>query len=81
MPITVIAIICRFRGLVDRDGDLYTVIWDKRLLLKRDLLHEQMDYTPITPFRAKLPIRVDDTKQVRVVKLVLSSALIYVHTT
>ncbi|THH33039.1 hypothetical protein EUX98_g1143 [Antrodiella citrinella] len=47
----------------DLDGDFYTVIWDRRLLLNRDLLHEPMDYTPVTPFRAVPPITVDHTKQ------------------
>jgi len=47
----------------DLDGDFYTVIWDKRLLIDKDFLHTPMDYTPILPHKVSPPVTIEQTKE------------------
>ncbi|TCD60788.1 hypothetical protein EIP91_009517 [Steccherinum ochraceum] len=47
----------------DLDGDFYSLIWDKRLLLMPELVHEPMDYTAAIPPRVPPPITIDQTKE------------------
>ncbi|KAI0752286.1 RdRP-domain-containing protein [Irpex lacteus] len=45
----------------DLDGDMYSLIWDPRLLIKE--VHEPMDYTGPVPYKCSNPVTLDQTKE------------------
>lgn len=49
-------------GGVPRDGDMYSLIWDPRLLIKE--VHEPMDYTGPVPYKCSSPVTLDQIKEV-----------------
>ncbi|KAI0337237.1 RdRP-domain-containing protein [Trametopsis cervina] len=45
------------------DGDMYSLIWDQRLLIPPENVHRPMDYTAPVPKKCNSPVTIEQTKE------------------